>query len=223
MESNTAGERRPLKTRQKGWALKMAFWLAARGVTPNQISLFSILCGIVACVAFVATSYVPQMLYIDLLYVIAIIGIQSRLLCNLLDGMVAVEARHGVGKCGEIFNDLPDRITDIFIFIGAGISAGGRYGLIVGMSAAIAAVMTAYIRVLGKSIGAKAHFAGPAAKQHRMFILTMTCIACAVLVWFDDNYRRWVMLGSLVLITIGCVATCINRLLLIRRDLRVSP
>ncbi len=43
--------------------------------------------------------------------------IQLRLICNLLDGMVAVEGGMKTA-CGDIYNDLPDRISDSLIILG---------------------------------------------------------------------------------------------------------
>ena len=42
------------------------------------------------------------------------------------------------------------------------------------------AVFTAYVRVLGGSLGLTQHFAGPMAKQHRMFTLTLTTLLAAI-------------------------------------------
>ena len=60
-----------------------------------------------------------------LMLVLAVAGIQGRLLCNMLDGMVAIEGGRQT-KSGEIFNDLPDRIADALIFICAGYAARMR-------------------------------------------------------------------------------------------------
>jgi hypothetical protein len=48
-------------------------------------------------------------------------------LCNLLDGMLAIEERSWVpasagtvNQIGQIYNELPDRLADIVILVGAG-------------------------------------------------------------------------------------------------------
>jgi phosphatidylglycerophosphate synthase len=56
-----------------------------------------------------------------MLMILSICGIQLRLLCNLLDGMVAIEGGFKT-KTGEIFNELPDRLSDALILIGAAYS-----------------------------------------------------------------------------------------------------
>jgi phosphatidylglycerophosphate synthase len=55
--------------------------------------------------------------------------IQFRLLCNLLDGMVAVEGGKG-SVTGPIYNEAPDRIADVLILIGAGYSTNVEPGVI---------------------------------------------------------------------------------------------
>ena len=57
-----------------------------------------------------------------MLLVGAAVLIQFRLLCNLFDGMVAVEGGLGTPS-GILFNDFPDRIADPLILICAGYAA----------------------------------------------------------------------------------------------------
>ncbi len=91
-----------------------------------------------------------------------------------------------------------------------------------GWLAAIGAILTAYVRVLGTSLGAGTSFVGPMAKQHRMAVLTVACVLVAIVSWFSDPLRRWVMYAALVLIVAGCVATIARRLKLIFGDLRAK-
>src|SRR5260370_27985395 len=90
----------------------------------------------------------------------------------MLDGMVAVEGGLQT-KSGEVFNDLPDRIADALIFIGAGHAVHTLpYGMELGWSAALLAVFTAYVRMLGGASGLAQSFVGPIAKQQRMAVMT---------------------------------------------------
>jgi phosphatidylglycerophosphate synthase len=136
--------------------------------------------------------------------------IQLRLLCNLLDGMLAVE--EGLKSAtGELFNDLPDRFSDIVILVGAGYAIQQlSFGAALGWSAAVAALLTAYVRVLGGAIGVTQHFIGPMAKQHRMFTLTMAAL-CAALENAFDARPRAIALG-LALIVAGSLLTAVRRL-----------
>ncbi len=179
MSREAAVPRRVLATRDAGWARALARRLAVTGVSPNAISIASVVFALAAASSFAMSpglsggGRVAAMLA-------AAACIQLRLLCNLLDGMLAVE--HGLKlKTGEIFNELPDRLADIVILAGAGYAAPQFvFAAPLGWAAAALAVLTAYIRVLGGSLGLTQHFIGPMAKQHRMFTLTLAALAGAV-------------------------------------------
>ena len=95
-------------------------------------------------------------------------GVQLRLLCNMLDGLVAVEG--GLkSKAGDLFNEAPDRIEDVLLLVSAGIACGQPQ---LGWCCATLAVATAYFRAFGASLGFGQDFCGPCAKPHRMAILT---------------------------------------------------
>ncbi|QOV89872.1 CDP-alcohol phosphatidyltransferase family protein [Humisphaera borealis] len=219
--SPAAGARRPIKARSSRWASALANELVRRNVKPNTISMASVAFAAVGALGLVLTrAEVPPWLA-GLLYLLAIVGIQGRLICNLLDGMVAVEGGKG-GPTGEVFNDLPDRLADPILLAAAGYGIGITTGVELGWLAAIGAILTAYVRVLGRSIGAGTYFLGPMAKQHRMALLTAACVVAAVVAWFHDSARRWVMYGALLLIVVGCVFTILRRLGFIFRDMRAK-
>lgn len=152
--------------------------------------------------------------------VLAAICIQCRLLCNLFDGLMAIEGNLK-SATGELFNDYPDRVADSAILIGAGYAAAPfPWGSGLGFVAALLAVLTAYARVLGAAAGAHHDFSGPMAKQHRMAIITVACLAGA----FESlvDWRGWVMAAALAVIVIGCLVTIVRRLRNIANQLR-SP
>ena len=140
---------------------------------------------------------------------LAVCGMQLRLLCNLFDGMVAIEGGFKT-KAGEIFNELPDRFSDAFIFIGAAYSMpefAWTYEL--GWAAAVLAVVTAYVRALGASMGAGQQFIGPMAKQQRMAVMTATCVVGAFApVW---PWLARMIPVALALVVLGCVVTIFRR------------
>src|SRR5262245_13598749 len=143
--------RRQMATRRASWAIRLARWLAAHGVRPNAVSVAGIVMAVGAGAAFAASADQPPA-WRGWLLVAAAVGIQLRLLCNLLDGMLAVEG--GLKeKTGDIYNELPDRLADIAILVGAGYSARHLpYGETLGWAAALAAVFTAYIRQMGGAL-----------------------------------------------------------------------
>ncbi|HEX9459835.1 MAG TPA: CDP-alcohol phosphatidyltransferase family protein, partial [Thermoanaerobaculia bacterium] len=81
-------DRRPLKTRERGWAKALASLLVRWRVQPNAISIFSIVFAIGAGAALIVSRNAEGVNRVVLL-IAAAAGIQLRLLCNLFDGMVA--------------------------------------------------------------------------------------------------------------------------------------
>jgi hypothetical protein len=80
-------------------------------------------------------------------------------------------------KTGPLFNEIPDRIADVLFLAAAGYAVTWfSWGESLGWAAAVAAVLTAYVRILGGSIGLEEHFCGPMAKPHRMAVLTAACL-----------------------------------------------
>jgi phosphatidylglycerophosphate synthase len=163
-----AGERRPIASRERKTSQAMALWLAARGISPNTISLAGMFFGIAAGIAFAMTSRTPDLR--RLAWIAGAILVQLRLLANMFDGMVAI-ASQTASPVGELYNEVPDRVSDAAIFIGLGYSFGGD--AVLGYAASCVAVFTAYVRAMGKVAGGPQEFCGPMAKQHRMFLATV--------------------------------------------------
>jgi phosphatidylglycerophosphate synthase len=204
-----AMDRRPIATRNRKWAQAATVWLASRNVSPNAISIAGMCACIVAGIALAATSIADY----RILWLIAALGAQLRLTANMLDGMVAL-ASGRASKTGELYNEVPDRISDAAVFIGAGFAWGGNITL--GYIATILAIFTAYVRAAAKIAGAPNEFCGPMAKQHRMLVVTLICLYSAAVprswqtITFNDSQIGLMTLG-LVVIVIGCAITVIRR------------
>jgi len=115
---NEIENRRPLKVRDVRLLQRFARWLSRRHVTPNQISVASVFFAMLAagCLLLMPRAEGPA---IWVLPILGAVFIQCRLLCNLFDGMVAVEGGKSTPS-GELFNDIPDRIADPLILVAAG-------------------------------------------------------------------------------------------------------
>ncbi|KAB2963347.1 MAG: CDP-alcohol phosphatidyltransferase family protein, partial [Thermoanaerobaculia bacterium] len=164
--------RRPIAARGTRWAAAIAAALARWGVAPNAISAASILFAAGTATALVAARGEAGGARAAWL-VVAALAIPLRLLANLFDGMVAVEGGRKSAS-GEIWNELPDRISDTLCLVAAGWAVPAvAWAPLAGWSAALAAVLTAYVRTLGVAAGAAAQFIGPAAKQQRMVLLAL--------------------------------------------------
>lgn len=211
-------DRRPLASRQRPFWQWTAAKLAAARVSPNGISIAGMFCAIAggACLWFTGRADEP---WSRLLWLGAAAGAQLRLIANLLDGMVAIASQRA-SPVGELYNEIPDRVSDMAMMIGAGYAAGGD--VVAGYLAACMAIMTAYIRSVGKAAGALNLYQGPMAKQHRMFVITMISIYMAISprayqpVW----HGRGLMGAALCVIVAGAVITVIRRIARIVAHLR---
>jgi len=207
--------RRPLASRQTKWAHALTKWLARSAVTPNQISGFSTVAAAAAGACLWLSGSASDWQRAALLLVAAL-GCQFRLLCNLFDGMVAIEAGKKSSD-GAFWNEFPDRISDILILVGAGYGVGNPS---LGWAAASLAILTAYTRELGRAAGLKADFSGPMAKQHRMAVITVASVVAVVEpLWGDTpNVLKW----ALWIIILGAAFTALRRTARIVKDLKRS-
>lgn len=202
--------RRPIRARSAQWAQQVARWLAQGNVSPNQISALSILFAAIGAAALIRSSSSAPGL------VLCAICIQARLICNLLDGMVAIEG----GKksaLGQIYNEFPDRIADSLLIVGLGYAIGLPA---IGWFGALAAALTAYVRVFGGSLGQMQDFRGPMAKQHRMAVMTAGCLLGVVELLMSGT--QYVLIAASGIIAAGSVLTCVTRTNAIARKLRQS-
>jgi phosphatidylglycerophosphate synthase len=201
-------ERRPIKARSAGWPLRAAKALVRIGVTPNQVSVMSAVFALIGAALLLVSAYLSGLAVIANL-VGAAACIQLRLLCNLLDGMMAVEC-HKLSKKGDLFNELPDRISDVVLLVGAGYAArAGETGIVLGWLAAVLAVMTAYLRAFGSRYSKSQDYSGPMAKPHRMFALTVGSLATCV--QYAYSHQVSAIPVTLFVIAVGAVITCVRR------------
>lgn len=202
--------RRPISQREHGWAKALTRWLVRTGATPNFISFTSIVFAALAGLCFYATALTQNGIDRVLLCLGAALFCQLRLLANMMDGMVAMEGGKG-GPDGPIWNELPDRFADIAVLVGAGYAVAhlALADAALGWAAAVAAVMTAYVREVGRAAGAPADFTGPMAKPHRMFVMTMAALATALEPLWSG--RGEVLLYALWIVLVGAVLAALNR------------
>lgn len=200
-------DRRPLATRSARWATALARALSRTPITPNQISVL----GIGFALAGAALLFYWPMPWG---FVGAAACVQLRLLCNMLDGMVAIEGGRQ-SPVGTLYNELPDRIEDALLLVALGHAAG--YDAL-GWLMALLAALTAYIRVTGGSLGFPQDFRGPQAKPHRMAVMTAALvIGAAELHWRGSSHA--LLAGGLV-IAFGSALTCALRTRAIAAQLR---
>lgn len=207
--SDIETNRRPIQARSAAWARSAASYLAATNISPNQVSVASIFFALIGSILLIckfgATGFIG-----------AAVAIQGRLVCNLLDGMVAVEGGKK-SSLGQMYNEFPDRIADSLLIVATGyaveIPALGWFG-------ALAAALTAYIRVFGGSLGLLQNFMGPMAKQHRMAVITVGCLLSSL--EQPINGSLYALTTAVAVVGFGSVITCVARTRAIAHQLEAT-
>jgi phosphatidylglycerophosphate synthase len=187
------------------------------GLKPNSVSLLSIVSAAAAGGAFLlAVRSEHAWAY----WLAGAAGVQLRLFCNLMDGLLAVEG--GLkSPTGEMFNELPDRIGDALILVPLGYAGGTDWSVALGWAAACGAVGTAYIRAMGASLTGHHDFCGPMAKPHRMAAVTVLCF---IMMALDlTNHPLPAVTWGLALIVAGIAITCGRRIVHLARSLKTTP
>jgi phosphatidylglycerophosphate synthase len=204
-------DRRPLAARSWNISVSLAAWLARRGVAPNLISVVGMVASLSGGLALAATARWPDAG--PFLWLGAGLLILVRGAANMLDGMVAIQSDRA-SPVGELFNEVPDRVSDSALLVGLGFAHGSEP--LLGALAALCAVFTAYVRAACKVAGAPQDYRGPMAKTHRMAVLGAICgVGVFAPDWLATR-RPGVDLSpaslALVLIALGCVVTSVRRL-----------
>jgi phosphatidylglycerophosphate synthase len=199
MPADQQTNRRPLASRDRRWVALAVHWLLQTSITPNQISGLGVVFSAIGAGAIVAA---PGALG----FLVGAISIQLRLLCNMLDGMVAVEGKRASTN-GPLYNEVPDRFEDTFFIVAIGYAADMSW---LGYVAALLAMFTAYIRVLGGSLGFAQDFRGPMAKQHRMAVLTLACLAAGAEAYLGPT--RYCLQVALAIVAVGSLLTAARRI-----------
>ncbi|MBC7878327.1 MAG: CDP-alcohol phosphatidyltransferase family protein [Anaerolineales bacterium] len=201
---NQTSDRRPISARNSQYSQRISTFLAQHGVAPNVISIASVVFALGAGLSLLATSSTFSH---RIWWILTAVLIVLRLLANMFDGMVAVETGKA-SPTGELFNEVPDRISDVVIFVCAGFAAGSSLHL--GYITAVLSLFIAYVRALGNHMGVSQLFIGPMAKSHRMFTLAALCIYNAIMpiTWQLSSLLTW----GLLIISIGGILTIIRRL-----------
>ncbi len=199
------GDRRPIAAR----GLPPVIWLADQMIrakwSPNGISVAGMIAALLAGLAFGLVPQAPHVAWA--LWLIGALLVQLRLMANMMDGMVAV-GRGIASPVGELYNEVPDRVSDTAILIGfsVGLGAGWSWGL----AAALAAMATAYVRAVGKAAGGPSDFRGPMDKQQRMAVVTAVAVIYAISPW---DFGADVPVALMALLVALSTLTAIRRLL----------
>ncbi len=209
--------RRPIAAIFRATADASVRWCVRGNVHPDVVSYASIVAAGGAAACFWQSGTWPWLL------IPAVLLCYVRLWLNMLDGMVAL-ASGRASRRGELVNELPDRASDVLIFIG--VAHSGWCHPLSAYWVIIFALLVAYVGVLGQAVGARREFSGVMAKPWRMVLLHAGAWGTLGLLWWGDGRITWQGLTVLdwthVLIIAGCLQTIGVRLRRIVRTLAVQ-
>jgi phosphatidylglycerophosphate synthase len=199
--------RRPIAHTIRLTANASVKWCGRLGIHPNLVSYSSIIASAAAGLCFWQGAALPWLL-------IAAVGLcYLGLWLNMLDGMVAL-ASGNASPIGEIVNELPDRISDVVIFVG--VSNSGLCAASAGYWAAIFALLVAYVGTLGQAVGVQREYSGWMSKPWRMVALHVGAWITLGLLWWGGGRIHFAGLAVLdwtfLVIVAGCIQTIWVRL-----------
>ena len=177
------------------------------GIHPDVVSCASLVAAAAAAVCFWQAQNLPALL-------IPAVGFcYLRLWFNMLDGMVAL-ASGKASRRGEIFNEVPDRISDVVIFVG--VAHSGLCHPLIAYWVAIFCLLVAYVGTLGQAIAGRREFGGLMTKPWRMVALHVGAWLTLAALWSDGGRITYGQLTILdwtnLVIIVGCVQTIALRL-----------
>jgi phosphatidylglycerophosphate synthase len=207
--------RRPIADVLRRTAHAPVRWCVYLGIHPNVVSCSSMLASAGAALCFWQAGALPWLMLpaVGFCYV--------RLWLNMLDGMVAL-ASGKASRTGEVVNELPDRVSDVLIFVG--VAHSGLCHPLAGYWAALLALLVAYVGTLGQAVGVQREFGGLMSKPWRMVVLHVGAWLTLALLWWGRGRIRYhglsILDWTLLVIVAGCVQTVWVRLVRILRALR---
>ena len=209
-------DRRPALARENKWVKGVATWCLEVGLRPNHVSILGMGFAVLSAACLLLAPGENHR-WGSAMLATAAAFIPMRGLCNICDGLMAIEGGLKT-KSGQVFNDLPDRFSDLLLLVAAGYSTGSiGWGCELGWAAGVMAVMTAYVRVLGGSSGAAQQFCGPMDKTRRMTVMAVACLLAAVELALD--WPGHAIPLALWMVIVGCAATITRRTYRIVKEL----
>ncbi|MCH7224868.1 CDP-alcohol phosphatidyltransferase family protein [Haloferula sp. A504] len=209
--------RRPLAARD----IPLWDWLRRRlagsGLTPNMVSVVGMLAGLGGGALLALTAGMPAggpLQRGTCLAVIVLVVLRGA--CNIFDGVLAVETGRA-SRVGLLYNEVPDRVSDVAMLVGAGFAVGSHP--LLGFAAALGALATAYVRVQVQIAGAPADYAGPMAKPARMVACVAALVALAAGPASWSAAEMGPMALALGVVVVGTAVTSVRRLVLASRHL----
>ena len=159
------------------------------GISPNSITIFSILLSFVIAYFFWNTS--DNSSY----FLIVAFGLLLRMMLNALDGMMA-HIYNLQSKLGEILNEVGDIVSDVAIYFPLIIFESLR--IEIAIIFILLSIINEFCGLMAKVISGERRYDGPMGKSDRAFLIGIICI-----VYYFTNvlvpYMNYIIGGSSIL------------------------
>ena len=163
------------------------------GISPNSITVFSILLSFVIAYFFWNTS--DNSSY----FLIVAFGLLLRMMLNALDGMMA-RIYNLQSKLGEVLNEVGDIVSDVAIYFPLIIFESLRIEIAVIFI--LLSIINEFCGLMAKLISGERRYDGPMGKSDRAFLIGIICIVY----YFTnglDPYMNYIIGGSSIMIILS--------------------
>jgi CDP-diacylglycerol--glycerol-3-phosphate 3-phosphatidyltransferase len=163
------------------------------GISPNSITIFSILLSFVISYFFwKATDNPPY-------FLIVAFGLLIRMMLNALDGMMA-RIYNLQSKLGEVLNEVGDIVSDVAIYFPLIIFESLR--IEIAIIFILLSIINEFCGLMAKLISGERRYDGPMGKSDRAFLIGIICIVY----YFTnglDPYMNYIIGGSSIMIILS--------------------
>ena len=168
--------------------------LAAAGITPNQVTISTLLVSIAVAALLWQSAETPTVWWVFPLWMLL------RMALNALDGMLAVWQQQQ-SKLGALLNEMADVLSDIALYLPLFAVTGlAPYWVLLLL---LGSVLTEFAGILALQIGASRRFDGPMGKSDRAFWLSLLAIGIALELDHTLLNSLLALIGMLTLLTCG--------------------
>lgn len=186
-----------LKPKFQALLRPLCAWLAARGVTANQVTVAAFALSL----AHGAANYASAGGRVILLLLPLVLFI--RMAMNAIDGMLAREFNQK-SKLGAVLNELTDVLSDAALYLPFAAFTGVNAGLV--FAVVLGGVIAEMTGVIGVQIGASRRYDGPFGKSDRAVFFGAFAFVAAL----GANYGLWSNLLLAAAALLGAL-TIVNR------------
>lgn len=160
-----------LKPKFQDWLRPLVRWLAARGITANQVTLFA--CAVSMAIGVLLTAFAAK----SWLFILLPLWFFLRMALNAIDGMLAREFGQQ-SRLGGYLNEITDVLADAVLYLPFAFVAPFS-PLAVGIFIFLAA-LSETCGILGQVHGNGRRYDGPLGKSDRAFVIGALALAYAL-------------------------------------------